>query len=75
MLSRDSEENVEDDIEDLGVASAQGAGESCNEVAAGKEEVKGAEEEEEEEDHVKQKGDQSPTQPEKDVQRLRENVT
>ena len=44
MLSRDSEENVEDDIEDLDVASAQGAGESCNEVAAGKEEAKGAEE-------------------------------
>lgn len=63
MLSRDSEESVEDDIEGLGVAPAQGTGE----VAACKEEVKGAEEE--------GKGDLSPSQPGKDAQRLRDNVT
>ena len=59
MLSRDSEEDFEDDIEGLGVASAeesgQQGGESSSEVTSSKADVKDG---------------QSPTQP-----KLRENVT
>ena len=61
MLSRDSEEDFEDDIEGLGVASAQETGqqggESSSEVTSSKEDVKGAD-------------GQSPTIP-----KLRDNVT
>ena len=67
MLSRDSEEDFEDDIEGLGVASAQETGqqggESSSEVTSSKEDVKGTEGYEHNEG-------QSPTQP-----KLRDNVT
>ena len=81
MLSRDSEEYFEDDIEEVGEASGQGAGENCNEVAAAcKEEEQGVDKEElqkrADNNEEEKKGDlQSPSQLEKDVQRLRDNVT
>ena len=69
MLSRDSEEDFEDDIEGLGVASAKetgqktGQNESSSEVTSSKEDVKGA-------DGYEHTDGQSPKNP-----KLRDNVT
>ena len=87
MLSRDSEEDFEDDDieEGLGIASPErsGQGESCSEVTtASKEEMKGAaegykraKEGFKRAESFEHKGGQSPTQPKQDVRRLRDNVT
>ena len=88
MLSRDSEEESEDDDieEGLGIASPEGSGrgESCSEVttAASKEEgkgaeegLKGAEQGSKGAEDFEHKGRQSPTKPKQDIQRLGDNVT
>ena len=88
MLSRDSEEESEDDDieEGLGIAPPEGSGrgESCSEVttAATKEEGKGAEEGLKGAEQglkgaegFEHKGRQSPTKPKQDIQRLGDNVT
>ena len=71
MLSRDPEEDSEDDIEGLGnpKASVEEAVKTEKEAKASKEEKKGAE------DGEKQRNGQFPQKTENGVQRLRENVT
>ena len=71
MLSRDPEEDSEDDIEGLGnpKASAEEAAKTEKKAKSSKEEMKGAE------DGEKQTNGQFPKKTENGVQRLRENVT
>ena len=71
MLSRDPEEDSEDDIEGLGnpKASAEEAAKTETKAKASNEETKGAE------DGEKQRNGQFPKKTENGVQRLRENVT
>ena len=71
MLSRDPEEDSEDDIEGLGnpKVSAEEAAKTEKEAKASKVETKGAE------DGEKQRNGQFPKQSENGVQQLLENVT
>ena len=69
MLSRDPEEDSEDDIEGLGNPKASAEEAAKTKAKASNEEKKGAE------DGEKQTNGQFPKKTENGVQRLRENVT